>query len=229
MSYCFIGNSHLDQFHVSNSVHKLYKTGASIKGLVNPTSKLQLREDIQYFLNSHPNTTLVFFLGQVDIEFGYYYKCVIDQIKYDIQEYIDDLITKYESYLKSLTCPIIVLPINPTVIQENLHIYRVCFTEDYGKPGYYSETVTDMPFESEKVQKFVNDSFDTRYSHNVLFNKKLEEMCQKHSFRFVDFWPYICEDGILQSKYVPKNTDHHLVCQDSGLFEYVMDKIQNTQ
>jgi hypothetical protein len=229
MHYCFIGNSHLGQFHDSGSVRKLYKMGASIKGLVNPNSKLQLREDIQSVIQTSPNTTLVFFLGQVDIEFGYYYKCVIDQKKYDIQDYINDLIQKYESYLQTLKVPFVVLSINPTVIKENAHIYRVCFTEDNGKQGYYSETVKDMPYESEKVQMFLNDSFETRYSYNLLFNNALEEMCRKKSFQYVDFWPYICNDGVLKSQYAPKNTDHHLVCQDSGLFEYVMNKIQNIQ
>lgn len=227
MSYCFIGNSHLDQFANAPHILKLYKMGASIKGLVNPTSTLRLRDDIYSFTQSNPNTKLVFFLGQVDIEFGYYYKCVMDQKKYDMEEYIDGLLDKYMAFLHTLNVPCIVLSINPHVLKENYHIYRICFTEDNGREGFYSQHRPDLSFESEKVQNFINDSFETRVSHTQLFNKKLQHACLINTIQFVDFWDFLFEDGVLRQKYVPKGVDHHLaVRHDVKLTEHVMNKIK---
>lgn len=227
MSYCFIGNSHLDQFANELSIQKLYKMGASIKGLANPNSTLGLRDDIQSFARNNPHTTLVFFLGQVDIEFGYYYKCVMDQKKYDIEEYICGLLDKYITFLHTLQVPYIVLSINPTVIKRNSHIYKVCFTENNGYQGFYSQHRSDLSFESEQVQLFLNDSFETRYLHTVFFNKKLQEVCRVHKIHFVDFWDFLFEDGLLKKKYIPKGLDHHLaVTHDVELTHHVITKIQ---
>jgi hypothetical protein len=228
MSLYFIGNSHLDQFKLETCprVVKIAYVGASIKGLTNPNSKLKLNTHIQTIIQSDPSPQLVFCLGQVDIEFGYYYKCVIDQKKYDIMEYIDDLIIKYEVYLKTLPCKVHICCINPTVITHMEHIFKVCFTEDNGKEGGYSGITSNLTFNEIKLQ-YLNDSFEIRWNMNVKFNEMLENMCKKNNYNYINYWPVLMnKDGTLQDKYKPIGIDHHLNdCNSIELRDYVLNKI----
>lgn len=229
-SLCFIGNSHINQFNLKNfkNIHILYEMGASIKGLTNPNSKLQMAEKIRLFSENNPNTTLLFFLGQVDVEFGYYYKCVVDNIKYNINDYIDDLIIRYEKYLKTLTTNFYILSINPTVIKNIEIIYRVTFCEDNGKNGEYSSVIPNFTFEDMK--KYVDESFDKRFEINKLFNTKLEEMCNRNNFKFINIWDVLFENGKLKEKYLPINDDHHLrIPHDFDLLNYIYVKINNIE
>lgn len=224
MEYCFIGNSHVDQFNINAipSIARIYKMGASIKGLTNPNSKLHLAEAIQTYCDKNPSTTMLFFLGQVDVEFGYYYKCVKDAKKYDIADYVDDLILRYESYLKTVKNKFCVLCINPMVITDNRHIYKVCFNENNGREGEYSEA-TSLSFDD--VKEYLHETFEEKFEYNKLFNSKLEEMCKRNQFKYINFWPHLFENGVLKSKYKPNRVDHHLVkANDRQLLEYVLQR-----
>ena len=224
----FVGNSHISQFNLPPTIVEIYALGASIKGLVNPESQLKFKESINIFITNNPLHSLVFFLGQVDIEFGYYYKCVKDNIKYNINDYCDDLIQRYESYLKTLTCNFYVLSINPTVIIDNVsHVFKVCFREDYGKNGYYSEENYSYNLD-DNVKKILNDSYETRFLHNKLFNQKLEQMCLQNGFKYIDFWNIVTENNQVIEKYRPLHNDHHLRRIDNtDLLKYIIYKISS--
>jgi hypothetical protein len=210
MKFCFIGNSHLDQFNLHNSGHDfIYAMGASIKGLVNPNSKLQLKDKINNYKTSNPNSILVFCLGQVDIEFGYFYKCIKDTIKYDINFYIDDLIEKYISYLQSIDKKIAVVSINPTTIKNTEHIFSVCFTEDNGKDGFYSENNKSIHYTDVK-DMYLNQTYEERFEYNKLFNTKLQKMCELYAIPYIDLWPCIMDSNGIKKEYVPDHEDHHL-------------------
>ena len=100
--------------------------GASIKGLSNPNSKLQLNEKIQKYSFENPDSILVFFLGQVDIEFGYYYKCVCDKIKYKIEDYINEIINTFEKYLlTSVKNKFIIWPRNSPIFIVYSLLYNI--------------------------------------------------------------------------------------------------------
>jgi hypothetical protein len=247
---CFIGNSHVDMFSHSNIFPNTITKkciGASIKGLVNENSTLQLKNQIFEFQNdkSFEDYTLVFFLGQVDIEFGYYYKCCVDKIKYDFQEYCDNLISRYEYFFTSnvLKLPFIILGINPTVIKNNEHIFNVCFRCDNGKSGFYSGADNKLKFNDVKNEYIYHD-YDTRLKHNKIFNEKLEAMCNKNGFKYIDFWEYLFENNKrhninstninstnidnykLKESYDPKrDNDHHLKTDNGELMVYVINKI----
>ena len=95
-----IGNSHIDQFDSKNFDY-IYGYGASILGLLNENSHLRLKDKILEYQKINPHKILIFFLGQTDIEFIYYYKCVLQNKKIDIKLYIDDLIEKYIYIVKT--------------------------------------------------------------------------------------------------------------------------------
>ena len=175
MKLCFIGNSHLDQFNTelsntNHTIHKLYCVGASIKGLTNPNSRLGLNKLIQEYSNQNEDSILVFFLGQVDIEFGYYYKCVCDNIKYDIELYINNLVQYFEKYLlTSIKNKFIILSINPTVIDNIEHNFNVSFRCPNGYNGFYSNVSSNILFDTYK-DIIYNDSYEKRFTYNKLMN-----------------------------------------------------------
>lgn len=228
MQLCFIGNSHISQFNLNKyngdfNIHSIYCLGASIKGLTNTHSKLQLNKQIDEYYNKHPHSTLIYFLGQVDIEFGFFYKQWKEQTIITIDEYIDDLIRHYETYLLQHNhYNFLILPINPNVITDIKHNYKISFLEDNGKSGYYSEK-TDLKFEN--LQYLYNLSYEQLCYNNKLFNKKLKHMCLKHNFKFIDFIPLLLENGNLKQQYKPKHVDHHLVCKDTIILEYILNHI----
>ena len=210
MKWILIGNSHVDQFHANGSenLYVFAKTGATIKGLTNPNSTLKLHEDIQKIIQKMPDTCLVFFLGQVDIDFGYYYKCVMDGVKYPIGPYIDKLVEQYIEYLVKLPVKTCTITINPTTILSMKHTHHVCFQEDYGVSGMYS-SITAISYESV-CDTFLNDSYETRMSFCKAFNERLLSACDAAGIPCINLWDDIVEDGKIRPEYVPLGGDHHL-------------------
>ncbi len=210
MKWFLIGNSHTGQFHIqeSESFSVVCKMGASIKGLTNPNSTLRLHEDIQTILQNSPDSGLLFFLGQVDVEFGYYYKCVMDGIQYPIGPYIDDLIQRYVSYLSKLPTKTAVITINPTTIRDMSHTYRVCFQDNNGVNGLYS-SITNISYESIR-DTYLNDSYETRMTNCKLFNDRLQMACQSAGIPCIYMWDDIVVNGAVRPEYMPAHNDHHL-------------------
>lgn len=226
---CLIGNSHTSQFNAENLsfIDIIYCNGASIKGLVNENSKLQLKRQILKYEEVNPESILLFFLGQVDIEFGYYYKCVIDNIKYNIDDYINELITKYEYFLINfIKNKFIILSINPTTITDIKHNFNVCFRCGNGHVGFYSEINNNINFDDVK-EKFFNETFEERYFYNMKFNDKLKKMCEKNNFKFINLWNILCDkNNNLLEKYKPNTLDHHLkIDYELNLIKYIENEI----
>jgi len=96
--FCLIGNSHISQFNNTN-LNVLYGYGASICGLYNDNSRLKLKEQILDYQHFNPEKTLVFFLGQSDVEFIYYYKSIKNNYKTNINEFLDDIVDKYVNFI----------------------------------------------------------------------------------------------------------------------------------
>lgn len=218
MTYCIIGNSHTDQFFSGphSYFERIYKQGASIKGLVKKESTLRLKDDIDSYISTNPDAILVFFLGQVDVEFGYFYKCIVENIQYDIHEYITNLVTLYISYLQTLSTStkMCVLSINPTTILDPQHIFRVCFECHGGRSGYYAG---EYPILYEDVKDtFLNISYETRFTYNKLFNEKLEIACKAANIPFISLWDILCEKETVNPIYMPCVPNNHHLQHDSG-------------
>lgn len=227
---CLIGNSHIGQFNSNDykdiNVDKLYSLGASIKGLTNSSSKLKLGEKIINYQNNNPNTILYFFLGQVDVEFGYYYKCVIDNVKYDINIYIQNLINEYEKFLiNNITNTICILSINPTVITDIFHNFIVSFGCTNGGDAGYSITSQNNLYQYHTYKDTIyNDTYEIRYNYNKLFNDQLEIMCKRNNYKYINFWNIITENNIVKKEYMPIKVDHHLINNSNNLFNHILDK-----
>ena len=114
----FIGNSHLGQFCLLDNpaifdkynvkLDKIIQIpGSSIKGLKNMESTTGLNKTILNY--NFKKKIYIFHLGQVDIEFGYYYKSVLNKKKIDIHSFIDELIIIYSKFLDLIVGKVVII------------------------------------------------------------------------------------------------------------------------
>jgi hypothetical protein len=216
--FCLIGNSHTSQFNNPN-LNVLYGYGASICGLYNENSTLKLKERILDYQYLNPEKTLVFFLGQSDVEFIYYYKSIKNNDKIDINEFLDDIVNKYINFIIEYIKNPVVLGINPTVIKSTQHTFNVNFRYTYSvinPAGSYHLGLT-----YDDVKHFYDD-YETRYNNNMQFNTKLSEQCKKQNIPYIELNKEILDDDMkVKSIYLPKEEDHHLVANYSLYVELI--------
>ena len=220
---CLIGNSHTSQFDETKNMDILYGYGASIFGLLNDNSRLKLKDDILKYQKNNPDKTLIFFLGQTDIEFIYYYKSVKQNKKLDINLYIDDLIEKYVYFIKTyITNNCVVLAINPHVIRDNIHIFNVNFrgSREYDPNGTNNENI-----QYEDYLHIYNDSYEDRFSYNMMFNEKLKIQCYNNNINYANINQYILDDNNnVKDEFDNGRLDHHLK-ENHKLFNFLLQEI----
>jgi hypothetical protein len=222
--FCIIGNSHLSQFSNKN-LNIIYGYGASICGLYNNNSTLNLKQNILNYQEQNPEKHLVFFLGQSDIEFIYYYKSIKNNIKLDINVFIDDIIYNYLKFIKKNIKNPIIMGINPTVIESNIHIFKVNFKDtgtitNLNPIGKYNEEIN-----YDDVKHFYDD-FNTRFKNNLLFNTKLKIECEKNNIKYFDINDEVLDDNNnVKHIYLPNN-DHHLI-ENINLYNHLIYKLKN--
>ena len=226
-NFAIIGNSHLSQFD-NPHMKTIYGYGASILGLWNENSVLQLKKHILDYQKNNKNDILVFFLGQTDIEFIYYFKSVKQNKKIDINEYIHDLVDKYISFIKTfITNKVVILGINPHVIKDIQHTYNVNFTEK--TPQNPNGDNSSDKYKFSDYLHIYNDSYETRCSYNMLFNKMLEEKCKHNNVNYITDNDIILDDnGNVKEKYFPRLVDHHLV-KNIDLYNHLVEKLKTVQ
>jgi len=223
-----IGNSHISQFLVNPSynifIEKLEFPGASIKGLLKENSTIGLKN----MINSHDftNKLAIFILGQCDVEFGYYYKSVIQNKKINIDDFISDLIDKYVNYLSNLKFDFVVLGINPCVSDDIRHNFVVNFQDTQcHKTNKFNETGTlDDKYIYENYLHIYNDTLEMRNKIHKKFNEILKIKCESNGFNFVDLWDDITINDKIKNEFKPDRVDHHLKPSEK-LFDYLFNKI----
>ena len=214
--FFLVGNSHMDQFYSLENIslypiERVTAGGASIRGLVNPNSKTGLNQKIQT-LNSSPINYFIFHLGQVDIEFGYYYKSALANKKLDVSSFIDETIRIYERFLQQIKGTPIVIGVNPTAIKDTKHIFGVNFADyechDNNKVQEVGELSEERTYES--LAHIYNDSVEKRNDSLFSMNNALKTMCIKNRWAFIDMMPILNENGILAERFQKPHLDHHI-------------------
>jgi len=224
MDLVFIGSSMLGQFKLQENYHLLLnnnhtvhrvisKGGSTIRGLNNPSSTTAINSEIRN-ISDMKNKTFVFHLGQVDIELGYYYKSAIAGRKLNKEEYINEIINKYEIFIQSIDGKKIIVGVNPTVIVDNRLIFNLNFNDNNNdlllseEVGYY---IGNLQFEN--FSHIYDDSEDDLNIFLKMLNTNLEKMCIKHNLFFCDMWPFLSSStNRIKDKYRPINLDNHIVC-----------------
>jgi len=225
MKVVIIGNSHLDQFKPNRLLPNeniLQFPGASIRGLRNDNSFTGLNRKIK----DSCADAYIFHLGLVDIEFGYYYKSYLINEKINKQEFIKDTTSIYLNYLKSLnTNKIIIVGLNPTVITDNRHIFKVNFEDNPNntlqETGKGNNEVT-----YEDLSHIYNDTIEERNIFLKDMNEALKIMCNENNFIFYDLWDELFDNDKMYIKniYIPPVVDHHLVANET-IYNKLQDMI----
>jgi len=230
--FYLVGNSHTDQFKsfVDISLYpvtRIHFAGASIRGLLNPNSKTGLNLIIKE-LDTRPNNVFLFHLGQVDIEFCYYYKSVLANSKLDVSKFIFDTIQIYEQFLQKIKGTPVVIGTNPTAIKDTRHIFRVNFKDIMfhanNKLQEVGEFVEERTYESS--EHIYNDSIEKRNQALFSMNDALKTMCIKNRWAFIDMMPILNENGILAERFQKPDLDHHVKYSDE-LGKYLSYRLNN--
>ena len=223
--FCLIGNSHTSQFDNPN-MNILYGYGASICGLYNENSSLKLKQQILDYQYTNPEKTLIFFLGQSDVEFIYYFKSIKYSKKILIDEFINSIVEKYVKFVKTYIKKSIILGINPTVIKNNEYIFNVNFRDEISNNNNNPSGSNLLDINYNDVKDYY-DNFDIRFNNNLNFNKKLKNECEKYNIIYIDLNDEILDEYMnVKEKYQPKCNDHHLV-KNITLYNVLIDKIKD--
>jgi hypothetical protein len=119
------------------------------------------------------------------------------------------------------------LGINPHVIKDIEHTYIVNFTEK--KPHNPNGDNSSEQYKFSDYLHIYNDSYETRCSYNMLFNKILEEKCKHNNVNYITVNDIILDDnGNVKEKYFPKHVDHHLV-KNIDLHNHLIEKLKTVQ
>ena len=226
----FVGSSHLEQFKIRDNqslfhknkymVHTMIgKGGATIRGLVNENSTTGVNTYIREV--DLKDKIIIFHLGQVDIEFGYYYKSVLANYKLDKSLFIKEIISRYETFLQTIDGIKVIIGVNPTVIRDNRHIFHQNF-----KNGDYklllNEEMTHYieNLEFEHCSHIYNDSTEELNSFLKTLNDELKSMCKKYAYVFCNMWDILASssDTILDEY---RGEGHHIM-PSTKLTEYLI-------
>ena len=79
-----------------------HKDSVSLKGLKNNNSKTNYKNFIINNIKILKDDFFVFKIGQVDIEFGYYYNNYVKNESISIDDFIDNLVKIYENFLNEI-------------------------------------------------------------------------------------------------------------------------------
>jgi len=231
-NFFLIGNSHIDQFKSFENyslypIQKIHGAGASIRGLMNPTSTTGLNQVVNKSDNS-PINYLLFHLGQVDIEFGYYYKSALANKKLDIESFIADTVKIYTKFLQQRKGTVIVIGVSPTAIKDTRHIFYVNFKDSVchitNKLEEVGELLEERTYES--LEHIYNDSVELRNRALFSMNEALKTMCIVNGWIFIDMMPILNDNGLLAERFQYEHLDHHIKPSEE-LGKYLSDRLND--
>jgi len=216
---CFVGLSiKYDKYLLINEndknflIKNINQDSVSITGLSNNDSKLKYNTTILNNINSNINNYYMFKLGQVDVEYIYYYKLFVKKENINIIDFYSKTVDKYILFLQSLpTKNILVCGINLTSWRDIKSYFK-----------YLSYIINiDVISVSELLKDFT--LFEKQKNH-LLFNNILEKKCIENNIKYFDLINECC--NISDNEISVKNK-YLNVCEDShykGCHENIEDE-----
>ena len=191
-------------------------SGASLSGLTNKNSQLQVKNKIIDYLHNNKPSFLIFKFGQVDIDLQYYFKIVIKNQKINKKEYVKNLIQNYIKFIDEISKiypkhKIIIYGINPPTLIDK----QKCF-------DYTLRIISEKNINNDIKNKLLNsiDNIEERTIFSKLFNKTCKYYCDKNNIKYIEVFDDLLENNIIMSKYT-NNNDHHIkgIENDNSNFE----------
>jgi hypothetical protein len=178
----------------SINIFNNFISSASISGIVNDISSLNYKSIITKKILQNPFDYHIFKLGQIDVEYVYYFKTLKKDVKISKDNFFNDIITKYISFLKhfinSYGCKIIICGsniVNPVNWKNNM------------------KSILGI----NKLPKDI--SYKSKNDDILLFNSILKKECLLKDIKYFDTTSKCCkitdEFIFLNKKYIGK--DYH--------------------
>ncbi len=209
-----VGDSHAGatflNFNNIRSIKSLvsYIPGAAATGFSRKESRLRSYERISLGVRQLRPRFVVYKFGQVDVEFGYYYRVVYKKDFLDIETFFHAVADLYirtilHSHADISSIPIVSC-INPPIIADNKSFaIKVKATIE----GERRRMILD-----EKFDEIVCLSLNIERRTNIarLFNSILKFYCNKYSIKFFDFFDLLTSGNtsIAKEKYINKFDTH---------------------
>ena len=210
----YFGCSHSMIF--GNDINKNYKfidyhtDSVSLKGLKNVNSKTNYNNFIINNIDKLKNNIILFKIGQVDIEFGYYYKTLIKNECINIEEFTDNLIEIYEEFLNKINYSnykIIICGISLPAYNNIKH--SIGYKGSIINLKKYSDRINSIDENIDTLTKMFG-TLEEQTKNSLLFNEKLKNLCQKLNLPYIDFTEEFIDNttNILKKEYTT-DSDHH--------------------
>lgn len=187
--------------------------GATIKGFGNRQSTLNTLNIFKESIRNNSPNVIVFSLGQVDVELGFYYRKIIKRDKLSIEDFCNQLVEIYISSVEEVLSEVnykglvVFKGINNTVLtysQQNAIFYT-------------KKIITENIKEAKEIEKFtliLNAEYPNaleRVNNHKVFNLFLKNKI-KDKYLYFDINNEINnEQGFVKLEHVPSKDDHHLV------------------
>lgn len=170
---CFCGSSFWDKVLLIDNKYLIInrnKDSVSISGLNNENSKTKYNNIIELnFLNQNNNYNL-FKLGQVDVEYVYYYKTLIKKENITKIQFYNNIVEKYINFIKKFNGNKIIcginLPSSGSTTNDIIHLKKVL--------------QTNMNIDESMVEH------QTKMKDHILFNKILKDSCISNNITYFD-------------------------------------------
>jgi len=152
-------------------------------------------------INDNDNNYYMFKLGQVDVEYIYYYKLFVKKENINIIDFFTKTIDNYISFLQSLS--------NKNIIVCGINLTSWTNIKYYFKYLSYIIKI-DVNTISELLKDF---TLLEKQKNHLLFNNILEKKCIENNIKYFDLTNECCninDDEIsVKKEYLSVNMDHH--------------------
>ena len=173
---CFVGssqqNKYLDIEYNNNKVLVINcnQDSVSISGLNKEKSKLGYNNTIIKNIEKVSNVYHLFKLGQVDIEYIYYYKLLVKKETITKDEFYEKIINQYLDFLQQLNVNIIVCGSNlPGLADTNSNVKYLAYI---------------IGIDACEIDKLI--SLQSKCEDIINFNAKLKKECEQNNIKYFD-------------------------------------------
>ncbi|MEB3339385.1 tetratricopeptide repeat protein [Okeania sp.] len=222
--YIILGSSHSGLFiqKYENLDVVVYSIpAASVAGFGKRESTLNTSNLVRHIVESKSFDKFIFKLGQVDIEYGYYYKLIMKGENVKFEDFAQNIASIYFDFLTSLEVEIEKL----VVFGANLPSIFVHRNAVKNVVNIITDRIIN-PNNSKSIDTIINQivaqltnvlpPIVERTKRSLKFNEILKGFCQEYQITYRDFTEETLDlnTGILKLDFVdksPENCDHHLM------------------
>ena len=182
-----------EDFEINNiHIYNNFRSAASISGIINDISSLNYKSVINKKIIDNPFDFHVFKLGQIDVEYIYYYK-ILQNIKISKENFYKDITYKFIKYLKLF-------------IRKYATKVIICGS-NLSNPINWENNIKKVL----GINYLPDDiSYNSKNHDIILFNSILKKECELNNIKYFDLTKNCCfkkDNYFIKKKYIGR--DYH--------------------